>query len=113
LLVRPRPYQRAESRAELDLALAAAALDIPLEVYFLGDAILQLAEGKDPDSALLPAGYRGWAALPELGDARLFAESIWLDRCRAQGLALCLPVSPLAPAELGRRWRGCDRVLVV
>ncbi len=77
LLLRSPPYGSREPRAELDLALAALTLDYAVEVYFTGDSLLQLARDKSPGAAGLPAGYRAWAALPELGEIRLFAETAW------------------------------------
>jgi sulfur relay (sulfurtransferase) DsrF/TusC family protein len=128
LLVGSGPYRSRESRAELDLAMAALTLDYRVEIYFSGDAILQLAEAKDGTEANLPAGYKAWAALPGLGDADLYAETEWLNRCKRRGIGLCLPVEGLGksggiglclPVEgLGKsgmkqRWRQCDKVLVL
>ena len=62
LLVARPPYAARAPRAELDLALAAAALDYRLEIYFLGSAVLQLADDRGAEPAMLPSGYR---AVPE------------------------------------------------
>ena len=113
LLVKSGPYHSRESRSELDLALAALALDFRLEVYFSGDALLQLAEAKDPSGAQLPPGYKAWAALPDMGEVRLFAESAWLSRCELLGISLTMPVEGLGHARMKQRWRRCDKVLVL
>jgi sulfur relay (sulfurtransferase) DsrF/TusC family protein len=113
LLVAAAPFARREPRAELDVALAAAALDARLEVFFLGDALLQLARERDVAPAGLAAGYRGWAALPELGDVRVFAEAAAVERCRAAGIDLVLPVETLAAEDLRRRWRCAARAMVL
>ena len=113
LLVRDRPYRRRAARASLDTALAAAALDFRLEVYFLGQAVLQLLAERDPAPALLPAGYRGWAALPELTELRVFAERRWLQRCARDGLDLLLEPEPLGAADMARRWRDCPQALLL
>lgn len=113
LLVTSGPYRSRESRAEIDLALAALTLDYRLEIYFSGDAVLQLAEPRDSAEAQLPAGYRAWSALPDLGDVQLFAESGWLSRCERRGIRLCLPVEGLGHTRMKRHWRECDRVLVL
>jgi sulfur relay (sulfurtransferase) DsrF/TusC family protein len=112
LLVRNHPYRRRAPRTDLDTALAAAALDIEVELYFLGRAVLQLAAVRDPEPALLPPGYRGWAALSELSDARLFADREWLQRCAADRIGLSLQVEALHAAEMARRWRLSERVLL-
>jgi sulfur relay (sulfurtransferase) DsrF/TusC family protein len=113
LLVRTPPYRNREPRAELDLALAALSLDFELEVYFLGDALLQLAGNKDAADAGLPPGYKAWAALSELGTVRLFGESDWLDRCERLGAVWLAPVEGLGAASMKTRWRACDRVVVL
>ena len=113
LLVRTPPYRSREPRAELDLALAALSLDFELEVYFLGDALLQLARDKDGADAGLPPGYKAWAALSELGAVRLFGESDWLCRCERLGADWLAPVEGLGAARMKTRWRACDRVIVL
>lgn len=113
LLVGMRPHQHRETRAELDMALAAAAMDWTIEVHFLGSAVMQLAAARDSINAMLPPGYRGWAAVPDLSDAEFFAETDWLERCTARGIELAVPVAGLASFQMQQRWRQCDRVLAI
>ena len=110
LLVNAAPHGTRESRAELDVALAALSLDFGVDVYFNGAAILQLAGSMEPAAALLPPGYRGWAALKDLGDARLFAEVEWVRRCSEQGIELIGPPRGLTATEMASHWRACDKV---
>ncbi|MDT8320611.1 MAG: DsrE family protein [Xanthomonadales bacterium] len=107
VLVATGPYRARAARSELDLALTAASLDFRVEVYFLGSALLQLATGRDPAMALLPAGYRGWAALPELGDAHFFADRAWLARCSDLAVELVAPVTGLGAQDMRQAWREC------
>jgi sulfur relay (sulfurtransferase) DsrF/TusC family protein len=117
LIVRSGPYRRRSARSQLDVALAAAALDMNLEVYFVGGALLQLAPQRDVSAALLPAGYRGWAGLAELADplfpVGVYAEQRWLERCVTAGIELNPKPQALGEAQMRRRWRGCHRVLVL
>lgn len=113
LLVRDRPYRRRAARTDLDTALAAAAMDLDLELYFLGSAVLQLADDRDSSAALLPPGYRGWSTLPDLAEVRAFAEEGWLQRCRRDGIGLVLPVHGLDAAAMAARWRACDHALLL
>ena len=113
LLVRTGPYLSREARAEVDLALAALTVDFELDVYFFGDSVLQLADGKDSTGASLPAGYKAWSALPDLGDVRFFAESAWLRRCERQGVEFSLLVEGLGHARLKNGWRDCDHAVVL
>jgi sulfur relay (sulfurtransferase) DsrF/TusC family protein len=113
LIVRGLPFGRRAPRADLDLALAAAAMDFDLEVYFLGEALLQLAAERDGTAALLPPGYRAWAALPGLAEVRVFGELEWLRRCERCGIELAMPVEGLDPEQMRAGWRRCRRTLVV
>jgi sulfur relay (sulfurtransferase) DsrF/TusC family protein len=113
LIVRGHPWQHRAARADLDLALAAAAMDFRLEVYFLGEALMQLAADRDSEAALLPPGYRAWAALPELADARFYGESEWLDRCASASIELTLPVRALSAEQMQAGWRRCRHALVL
>ena len=98
LIVRGLPYGRRAPRADLDLALAAAAVDFGLEIYFVGEALLQLAAERD---------------LPDLCDVRIFGEAEWLERCERSGIALAMPVQALDPEGMRAGWRGCSRALVI
>jgi len=113
LLVTAAPYSGRDPRAELDIALAALALDQALEVYFIGPAVLQLLKERNPKPALLPLGYAAWPALFEMGEARLFAERAWLDRCERLGLVLDDSIQGLDGEAMRSRWRAGRRVLCV
>ena len=113
LIVARRPYEQRAARADIDLALAAAAMDFEVQVYFQGSAVLQLTAARDPGNARLPAGYRAWAALPDLAPTRFFAESQWLDFCYGAGLELFMPVKGLDRGEMRRHWRNCAHAMVI
>ena len=113
LFVRSRPFTHRAARADLDFALAAAAMDFALEIYFMGDAVLQLADQRNADGAMLPPGYRAWAALPDLVSTRVFAEELWAERCREKGIGLILPVEGLQVDRMSQAWRDCPHVMVL
>ncbi len=113
LIVGRRPYERRVARADIDLALAAAAMDLGIRIYFTGSSVLQLTTERDPGRALLPPGYRAWAALPDLAQTRVFAETEWLVYCSGAGLELLMPIEPLGPQEMRRDWRDCRHVMVI
>ena len=66
LLVKSGAFDHRTARSEVDLALAASALDFKLEIFFMGAAVLQVVRERDVARALLPGGLRAWAALPGL-----------------------------------------------
>lgn len=113
LLVQSRPYEHRASRSSPDQALAAAAMDFELHVYFAGAAILQLASRRDCEAALLPPGYRAWAALPELAETVVYGEAAWLDYCRRMKTELVLPALALSRKQMVTDWRRHDHVLVI
>ena len=113
LLVHASPFENRVARADLDLALAAAALDFEIQVYFFGDSILQLASERNSTDALLPGGYRAWSALPDLAETVVYAEKGWLDSCTARGIKLVMDVKGLDHCGMAKNWRRASHVLVL
>jgi sulfur relay (sulfurtransferase) DsrF/TusC family protein len=113
LIVRHPPWRHRVARADLDLALAAVAMDYPVDVYFLGSGLLQLAADRDSREALLPIGYRAWASLTEQAEARVYAERAWLDACARRSVSLILEPEPLEPRAMPASWRRCRHVVMV
>lgn len=116
LVIRSSAYAQRSTRTQLDVALLAATLDFNLHLYFIGNAVLQLIGRGDTSVALLPAGYRAWASLPELseqGELQAFAEVAWLDKLSRNGLQTCLPVKACTHFEMRREMIHCDRLLTL
>lgn len=116
LVIRSTSYAQRSARTQLDVALLAAALDFDLRLYFVGAAVLQLIPRNDIGPALLAAGYRAWASLPDLferAEFQVFAEPSWLDKLHANNLQACLPLQASSPREMRRDWISCDRLLAL
>lgn len=113
LVVRTGPYGQRSARAQLDVALAVAALEQPLRLYFLGDSVLQLLLSRDPAEAHLPPGYRAWAGLPELTRVSAFAEPVWVGWLQEGPFQAALPVAAASRSHMQRDWRACSRVMVL
>jgi sulfur relay (sulfurtransferase) DsrF/TusC family protein len=113
LIIRRAPYRDRVARADIDIALAAAALDFQVSICFMGLSLLQLAARTNGPEAMLPKGYRAWASLPDLTATRFYAEQRWLEFCQAEGLELLTPVEALDESEMRRAWRSCDHVLAL
>lgn len=111
LVVRQTPYAQRSAREQLDVALAAAVLEIPLELYFLGESGWQLASGRDPSAARLPAGLKGWASLSGMTEVRFFVDQAFAERLQENAVETAVPLEPLAVDQMSRRWRKCARVL--
>jgi sulfur relay (sulfurtransferase) DsrF/TusC family protein len=113
LIVKSQPYEHRVARANIDLALAAAALDFEIQVYFAGSSILQIVAERNTGDAMLPPGYRAWAALPDLAETSFYAEQGWLDFCAGNGVKLLLPVEALSSSRMKQAWRNCRHVMVL
>jgi len=113
LIIRAEPYRQRSARAQLDVALVAAAMDCPLQLYFVGSAVLQLLLDRDAKVARLPSAYRGWASLPEMTEVSSYAEPRWIDWLKARSACTALDIQALSPARMRREWRSCSRVLVL
>lgn len=112
LVVRSGPFSGRSARDQLDVALAAAALDCEVELYFLGPGLLQLLADHEPGRAALPRGSKGWKSLPSLAEVRGYATPDALAALPAQD-ALLLRLVPLTLADMAVRWPSCDQVLVL
>ena len=110
LVVRSDPLADRSSRAQLDVALAAAAMEVSLEVFFLGAGARHLQPAGDSGSAGLPATQRAWPALAGLTEVRAWAEP---DVARDVAEHGDWKVEPLDVAAMAERWSACDRVLVL
>ena len=113
LIVQTRPYENRSARVNIDLALAAAAMNFDLHIYFTGTAIMQLACDRDSSEAMLSAGFRAWAALPELADTIAYGESSWVEYCQQMEIALVMPIQALSASEMKINWRRHDEVMVI
>lgn len=110
LVIRCSPYEGRHAGAQLDAALAAAALEMPLDLFFLGDGLLQLLPGAAPSGARLPPGLKAWKSLPALTDVRAWVAD---DHRLLTGPAIdwLLPLHTVTHDQLARRRAACDRVL--
>ena len=109
-LLTSHPYRVRSPRSDVDFVLAAMAMDYQVEVYFLGHSILQLSRHRALDESGLPAGYRAWASLPEMGEFSVFAEQEWLHDGSEDYL---LPVTGLNEKQMRDQWRRCMQSLVL
>lgn len=113
LIVRSAPFQGRSGRDQLDLALAVASLGFELELFFIGDGVLQLLGGRACEAAGLPGGIRGWQSLPELTPV-----TAWVSRAEYAALAgpdaeWVFEVQPAGLSEMSRRSLACAPLIVV
>jgi hypothetical protein len=114
LVVCSAPWMGRSNREQLDFALAAAALGLELELFFIGAGLEQLLGERqgDPDAGL-PAGHRAWAALEGVTEVCAWGEAQRLAELSGQGNTYLLPLKPLEPGGMHDRLAACARVLVL
>jgi len=111
VVVRQPPYGSSLARAALDTALAAAALEQPVSLLFMGDGVLQLMSGQQSEAI----GVKNIGRL--LGSLPLYdIESVYIDagaaaRYQLDTSDLVLPVTPVDPAAMRGLIDDCDHVI--
>ncbi len=113
LVVRSGPYQGRSSRDQLDVALAAATLDLELELFFTGEGVLQLLADRDAQAGNLPGGLRGWKSLPGLTLVKAWVADSALEAFVGPETRLILDVQRASESEIALRLAGCDQAMVI
>jgi tRNA 2-thiouridine synthesizing protein C len=111
IVIRRSPYGSSLARASLDVALAAAAFEQPLNLLFMGDGVLQLMAEQDSQAIGVKNIGRLLASLP-LYDI----ERVYVDGEAATRYGIDLGNAPVAAQALdgpGMRQLmvGCDHLL--
>jgi len=113
LVIRSAPGEGRSNRDQLDVALAAAALDLELVLFFIGDGVLHLVADRDPEAAEWPGGHKGWRSLRELAPVTAWADAARCLELQGAGVKLMLDARPAEPAAMVPAQRACDRLLVL
>ncbi len=113
LVVRSGPYQGRSSRDQVDVALAAATLDLELELFFTGEGVLQLLADRDAQAGKLPGGLRGWKSLPGLTLVNAWVADSALEAFVGPETRLILDVQRASESEIALRLAGCDQAMVI
>ena len=113
LVVRSGPYQGRSSRDQVDVALAAATLDLELELFFTGEGVLQLLADRDAHTGKLPGGLRGWKSLPGLTLVNAWVADSALEAFVGTETRLILDVQRASESEIALRLAGCDQTMVI
>ncbi len=111
VVLRRSPYGSSLAKASIDVALAAAAFEQPIDLLFLGDGVLQLLPEQDSDLFGVKNIGRQLAALP-LYDIN----SVYVDAEAATRFNMDLSRAPiethvLEPKEMHQLMLGYDHLL--
>ena len=113
LLVRSGPFKGRSSRDQLDIALAAACLDFHLELFFIGEGVLQLLADRNARAGSLPGGVKAWKSLPGISSVNAWVAAGVPESRMLESAGALLDIQAASPCEMARRLARCDRVLVV
>ncbi len=111
VVVRRSPYGSSLARASLDVALSAAAFDLPLSLLFMGDGVLQLLTEQDSRGIGVKNIGRLLASLP-LYDI----EHVYVDAEAATRYGIDLDKAPVTTQALDgpgmqQLMADCDHLL--
>ncbi|MCB1845977.1 MAG: sulfurtransferase complex subunit TusC [Halieaceae bacterium] len=94
-VIRHAPYGSSLARAAIDVSLANAAFDQPVELLFMGDGVLQLLPAQDAAALGRKNLARLLASLPLYG-----IEQVYVDAESAARYRVDLAQSPVAAVPL-------------
>ncbi|MEC5319072.1 sulfurtransferase complex subunit TusC [Brenneria populi subsp. brevivirga] len=106
------PHGNASGREGLDALLAMSALTESIGVFFIGDGVLQLLPGQQPEKILMRDYISTFGVLPLYDVERCY---VCVESLRQRGIALdtdwVLDVEPLSPEALRLRLANYHSVL--
>ena len=110
-MVRQPPYGNSLARASLDTALAAAALELPVRLLFMGNGVLQLLPDQQSDAAGVKNIGRLLASLPLYDIESVYIDAAAVTRFAIEPDDLVLPVQPLDAKAMHRLIDASDHVI--
>ncbi len=112
VLFRHAPYGKGSARGGYDLALAAAALEQPVELLFMDDGVWHLVAGQEAGRIDQKSIENTLASLPLYDVATFHADQAALTERGIDASALVDCVKPLEGDELKSLIASHDQVLV-
>ncbi|MBV4413222.1 sulfurtransferase complex subunit TusC [Enterobacteriaceae bacterium YMB-R22] len=103
------PHGSAAGREGLDALLATSALSEDIGVFFIGDGVLQLLPGQQPDKILARDYIATFGVLPLYDIKQCFVcKTSLLERGLSDGQTLVIEAQHLTPQTLRDRLRDYD-----
>jgi tRNA 2-thiouridine synthesizing protein C len=100
IVLRHSPYGSSLARASLDVALAGAAFEQPVDLLFLGDGVLQLQNGQNSQSLGIKNRERQLASLPLYDINHVYVDAEASTRYNLDLASAPLTTRALAPDEI-------------
>ena len=111
MVTRHSPYGGTLAKSALDLALAAAAFDQPVDLLFMADGVLQLLPAQEGKARGRKDMARQLAALPLYDIDHVYADAEAATRYGVELVAAPLAVHPLEPGAIRSLMQKCDLLL--
>jgi tRNA 2-thiouridine synthesizing protein C len=111
VVVRHSPYGSSLAAASLDVALASAAFEQPVDLLFIGDGVLHLQAGQESQARGLRNKGKLLASLPLYGIERVYVDADAASRYRLDLAAAPVATVALGPAEMHAQMVAYDHRL--
>lgn len=111
VILRKTPYGSSLSRSALDVALATAAFDQPINLLFMGAGVLQLLPTQDSTCIAKKNIAKVLASLPLYDIESLFVDASALTRYQIDASELSLPITLLDDVGIHELMQRHDHVL--
>lgn len=110
-VLRRSPYGSSLAKSSIDVALAAAAFEQPIDLLFMGEGVLQLHRDQDSRPLGVKNIGRQLAALPLFDISRVYVDSAAVARYNMNLSELAFETDALKPAEVHQLLLGYDHLL--
>ncbi len=111
VVLRRSPYGSSLAKASLDVALAAAAFEQPIDLLFMGEGVLQLYPDQDGRSLGVKTIGRQLAALPHFDINRVYADSEAVARYKMDLSRAPVDTLAIQPGEVQQLMLEYDHLL--
>ena len=111
VVVRRSPYGSSLARASLDVALAAAAFEQPVQLLFMGDGVLQLLAEQESQAIGTKNIGRLLASLPLYDIKRVYVDAEAATRYAIDLASAPVATQKLNGAEIRELMANCDHLL--
>jgi len=111
VVLRHSPYGSSLASAAIDVVLASAAFEQPVDALFVGDGVLHLQAGQDSQALGVRNKAKLLASLPLYGIERVYVDAAAADRYQVDLAAAPLATEALAAEQIHRLMVAYDHLL--
>lgn len=105
------PHGRASGREGLDAVLATSNFTEDLALFFIGDGVMQLIEGQNPDLILCRDYISTFKMLSLCGVEKIYVCKTSLLERGLREVALIIKAKIIEPENLSKQMMKCEKLL--